>query len=360
MGKRLDNARSFIRGIKQTDDPAPIYFVYGEEPYMLDQAVEAIIETAAPEGTNDFNFDKFRGSDATAEDIRESAEMLPMMVDRRIVLVRDLQEMAVSEIDQLEDYFEAPSEKTCLILHAHRDKPGDLDLRRGVFKTLKSNAETCEFESLYDSDAESVVRKHAKQRGLKFDSEARAYIVDAVGTDIASLTEALDKVDLYIGESDQEGPRDVDVDILQEVIAETRVRSIFDLTDALGACKYEEAVSILDKMLLAGEPPLRILHMIARHFRLVAKLHDPNVRQMDKYDQASELQVPHFFVDDYRSDARTFTADELAEIRSRILEVDKQLKSAGLSDRTDLEDLLYAICYRDGEGAAAHTKKARG
>ncbi|MFB6375373.1 MAG: hypothetical protein ABEN55_20165, partial [Bradymonadaceae bacterium] len=79
-------ARDFIRGIKQTDDPAPIYFVYGEEPYMLDEAVDAIIETAAPEGTNDFNFDKFRGNDAPAEAIRESAEMLPMMVDRRIVL----------------------------------------------------------------------------------------------------------------------------------------------------------------------------------------------------------------------------------------------------------------------------------
>ncbi len=355
MGKRLDKARSFIREIKQTDEPAPMYFVYGEEPYMLDQAVEAIVETAAPEGTNDFNFDKFRGNDATAEAIRESAEMLPMMVDRRIVLVRDLQEMPTSEIEQLEEYFESPAETTCLILHAHRDKPGDLDLRKGVFRTLKQNAETCEFEALYDNDAESVVRKHAKRRGLELDSEARAYMVDAVGTDIASLAEALDKVDLYLGESDGDAPRRVDVEVLQEVIAETRVRSVFDLTDALGACEYEEAIAILDKMLLAGEPPLRILHMIARHFRIVAKLHDPSIRQLDNYDQASELQVPHFFVDDYRRDARRFSPDDLAEIRSRILEVDRRLKSSGLSDRTVLEDLLYTICFREDESGGKKT-----
>ncbi|MFB6375372.1 MAG: DNA polymerase III subunit delta, partial [Bradymonadaceae bacterium] len=206
-----------------------------------------------------------------------------------------------------------------MILHAYRDGPNDLDMRKGVFRTLKKAAESFEFESLYDGDAEDVVRKHAQKRGLSLTSGARAYLVDAVGTDIASLSEALDKIDLYLGESDEEGPRRVETDNIQEVIAETRVRSIFDLTDALGDCEYEKAITILDRMLLAGEPPLRILHMIARHFRLVTKLHDPSVRSLDKGGKAGELNVPYFFVDDYQRHARTFSTSDLADIRSHIL-----------------------------------------
>ena len=345
MGKRLEAARKFIREIKGSDEPDPIYFLYGDEPYMLDQAVEAILDVAAPDGTNDFNFDKFRGSDATAASIRESAEMLPMMVDRRIVLVRDLQEMPPSEIDELEDYFESPAETTCLVLHAYRESAKDLDMRRGVFRTLKKNATHEEFESLYDNDAESVLRKHARDRGLDLSHAARAYLIDAVGTDIATIDQALDKLDLYMGEADEE-TRAVDVDEVQDVIAETRVRSVFDLTDALGDTNYEQALAILDRMLLAGEPPLRILHMIARHFRLVDLLHDPEIRRLDNRGQAGKLHVPYFFVDDYRRHARTFSTSDVAEIRRRILEVDRHLKSAGLSDRTILEDLLYDICFR--------------
>ena len=347
MGKRLERARDFIRKVKRSDEIDPIYFVYGDEAYLLDEAVEAIVEAAAPEGVNDFNFDKFRGRDARAEEIRESAEMLPMMVDRRVVLVRDLQEMPQSEIDELREYFEDPAETTCLVVHAYREGAGDLDFRTGSLRALKKAATSCEFESLYDNDAEDVLRKHAARKDLQFDAEARAYLIDAVGTDIATLDQALEKVDLYLGESEAGETRRADVEDIQEVIADTRVRSVFDLTDALGERRYEEALSILDGMLLAGEPPLRILHMIARHFRLVDLLHDPKNRGGDKGDHASVLQVPYFFVDDYRRHARTFSAADISYVRERILSVDRNLKSGGLSDRTVLEDLLYDICFRD-------------
>jgi len=349
MGKRLESARDFIRSVRNADEPDPVYFVYGDEPYLLDEAVDAIVATAAPGGTDEFNFDKFRGNDASAEQIRESAETLPMTVDRRIVLVRDLQEMPAAELEELEPYFESPAGTTCLILHAYREDAGELDLRSGALRTLNREATTQEFESLYDHDAEAVVRKHARQYGLALSEAARAFLVDAVGTDIGTLDQALEKVDLYVGPAEEGGRREVGVEAVQEVVAETRVRSVFDLTDALGERNFETALTILDRMLLDGEPPLRILHMIARHFRIVGRLHDPDYRTLQPREQAQKLGVPHFFVDDYRSHARTFEPADVATVRTRILEVDRRLKSSGLADRTVLEELLYDICFREAE-----------
>lgn len=345
MGKRLDEARKFIRRV-QSDDVDPLYFLYGDEPYLLDRAVDAVVDAAAPEGTDDFNFDSFRGRDADAESIREAAEMLPMMTDRRVVLVRETQEMPVEELEELGEYFESPAETTCLIFHAHRTEHDDLDLRKSAYRTLKEAATNWEFESLYDDDAAQVAEKHAADHGLDLTSEAMAYLIDAVGTDVATLDRALEKVDLFVGER-EESPRHVGVEAVEEIVAETRVRSVFDLTDALGERDYETALGILDSMLLDGEPPLRILYMIARHFRLVARLHDPEVRNKSRSQKARELGVLKMFVDDYIRHARTFSPAALDRIRERILAVDRDLKSTGLSERTILEELLYAICFRD-------------
>lgn len=350
MGKKLDRARDFIRNVKK-GEPAPIYFLHGEEAYMLDKAVEAVIDAAAPEGTNDFNFDTYRGRDATGEAIREAAEMLPMMADRRIVLVKDLQELPMSELEKLDDYFEDPADTTCLVLHANTagDRNG-IDGRKSIVKKLKKAAEHCKFEALYESEVGDVVRKHAADRGLRFDRAASAYLVEAVGTDIATLDRALDKIDLYIGPPDAQdsgSQRTVHKEEVEAVTAQTRVRSVFDLTDALGDRKYQDALQILENMLLTGENAIPILYMVARHFRLVDKLHDPEVRRLGKYKQASAIGVPHFFLSDYKRHARKFSPGEVAEIRDRLLETDQSLKSTGLDDRTLLESLLYDICFRD-------------
>ncbi|MFB6263345.1 MAG: DNA polymerase III subunit delta, partial [Bradymonadaceae bacterium] len=122
------------------------------------------------------------------------------------------------------------------------------------------------------NEVSDVVDKHARSRGLSLTSSARAYLIQAVGTDIGTLDRALDKIDLYIGPADED-PRRVDETDVAEITAETRVRSVFDLTDALGDREYQEALEILDGMLLDGQSAIRILFMIARHFRLVDRLH---------------------------------------------------------------------------------------
>ena len=117
MSKQAKRARKFLREVK-SGEPEPLYFIYGEETYMLDKALDAITEAACPEGTNDFNYDVFRGNDIDGEAILSAAEMLPMMAERRLVMVLDLQEVSLSELEPLEQYFKDPSPTTCLVIHA--------------------------------------------------------------------------------------------------------------------------------------------------------------------------------------------------------------------------------------------------
>jgi DNA polymerase-3 subunit delta len=357
MGKKLDKARGFFRKLKKSE-PAPVYYVWGEETYMLDEAVEAIIGHAAPDGVNDFNFDSFQGKNSSGDAIVSACEMLPMMVERRLVVLRDAQELPMSELEKLGSYLDNPSPTTCLVVHARTTKK-KLDGRKSVVKKLKKAGMSCEFGALYENEVGEILQKQAARRGLRLTAASTAYLIEAVGTDLASLDKALDKIDLYIGDStdssnegasgqgpSKQGPRRVEAEVLKEVVADTKVRTVFDLTDALGDRQFEAALKILDSMLLDGEPPLRILAMIARHFRIVAKLHDPSIRNDSKYDKARAVGVVPYFLKDYQRHAGKFPTTEIEAIRSRLLAVDRALKSSGLNDRTVMERLLYDICFR--------------
>ncbi|RAL21711.1 DNA polymerase III subunit delta [Lujinxingia litoralis] len=344
MSKKAERARQFFRDLKK-GPVAPIYYVHGAETYLLDQAVEALIAAAAPEGTNAFNLDTFQGRSASGEAIRAAAEMLPMMSKRRLVVVRDMQEIPLSELAHLEDYFTNPSPTTCLILHA-RTAQKKIDGRSGVIRKLKKAAEVCEFEALYESDIPAFLEKQAASRGMRLSRPVTQYLVDAVGTDMAELQQALEKIDLYVGPRNGESSRQVDLDEVQEVIAHTRVRTVFDLTDALGERNYQKALLIMERMLLDGQSALVISHMIARHFRIVARLQDPSLRNANNSDAARAVGVSPFFVKDYQRHARTFAVEELASILRRMLEVDNALKSSPLPDRVTLEELFAQICMR--------------
>ncbi len=346
-----DVANAFFRALSSKTPIGPIYYVFGEESYLLDRAVEAICKAAAPEGLNDFNHEVLRGKDTSGSKLRSAAEMLPFMCPRRVVVLRDMQEMNTSELDALSDYFEDPNPSTCLIIHAMtaQKKPNG---RLGIMKKLKKAAVTCEFASFREHEAGQFLTKQAARRNLKLERGVDAHILASVGARLADIEQALEKIDLYVG---GEGQRHVTLADVGQVIAQTKTETVFALTDALGDRKLEEAIRILDRMMLMGESAIGINTMIARHFRILAKLHDPSLRSASRSDQARGAGVHPFFLKDYARHARAFAPRDVERVLEHLVETDRLLKSSKLSDRTLMEGLLLEVLM-GGRPVAAHAR----
>ena len=343
-------ARQFFQTLRQATAPEPVYHLFGEETYLLSLAVEAVVKLAAPEGLTDFNHDTFQGKQTAGGPLRSAVETLPFMCARRIVLVRDLQEVEAKHLADLEDYLLDPSPSTCLILHEVTGQK-KVDRRSKFIKKLNKVAMQAEFRPFYENEVDHFLRKQAKGRGLSMDEGACAYLTRAVGTDLGQLVLALDKIDLYLG-TQENGVRQVGRDAISDLIAETKADTIFDLTDALGDRRTEDAVKILDRMLTCGEAPVLINFMIARHFRILAKLLDPSLRQADKYEKAKAVGVSPFFLKDYERHARKFGASQIREVLDRVVRVDQALKSSRLGDRLILEHLLLDVMLGQHQAGA--------
>src|SRR5258706_15796878 len=93
-------------------EPGPLYLLYGKERFLVDRAVDLLRQRVLDPRTRDFNYELFHGKDGRAAAIVQAARTLPMMARRRLVLVRDLDEMKADEMAQLVPYVSAPCRET--------------------------------------------------------------------------------------------------------------------------------------------------------------------------------------------------------------------------------------------------------
>ena len=111
---------------------------------------------------------------------------------------------------------------------------------------------------------DDVVRRVVAQFGKRLAPGAHELIVRRAGTETALLTMELEKLCLYVG--DRASITEDDVRLVVRDMAESW---IFDFTSALAARQLGRALPLLRGLIEQGEPPLRLLAMIAREVRLL-------------------------------------------------------------------------------------------
>ena len=92
----------------QVDDGrcASLYFLFGDEPYLLNQSIDRLRNSVVNEATADFNLNIYYAADADIATVKDSVEMLAMMAPRRLVIVKEAQDLTDKEWASLEPLFE--------------------------------------------------------------------------------------------------------------------------------------------------------------------------------------------------------------------------------------------------------------
>lgn len=337
------DARAFFKELRAAKEPAPFYLLFGEEAFLLDLALGEVIKAVLPQGINDFNFDQFYGKEVQGDRVVSACDTLALMGGRRLVLVKDIATVPTPQLTPLADYLQNPSPSTTLVCHG-------LTVAKKLVKTTrfwkqgKKVGVVQEFAPLREWEVGDFLKRQARKRGLVLDHDAEDALIKSVGTDLASLDAALEKVDLYIGPAADKQSRAVSPEVLQEVIAVTRTREIWDLTDAIGKRDVQATLELLHIMLEQGQSPIGINMMVARHFRQLWQVKLGARRGMNKNEIASSAGMSPFFVDRYRQAGQKFSESALEHTLQVALSTDRKLKSSRLSDRILLEQMVMEVC----------------
>jgi DNA polymerase-3 subunit delta len=335
-----DHERDILAEVRR-GEIAPVYYIFGKERFLVTRATNAIRDAVLEERTRAFNFDVIDCKEAArpGERIVAAARTLPMLAQRRLVLVKDADELEADDFEALTGYVAEPSPTTCVVMVAQA-----ADQRRKFFTLLKKVGAVVKYDPLYARQLRPWVEGEARHQGVSLEPGAAELLVQVIGADLAQLASAMEQLALYAGKRTR-----ITVSDVEEVVAETRQHSVFDLANAVGDRDARRALHQLGRMLAAREPAVKILFMITRHFRQLFTARDLDKRGAGREELAQALGVPPFFVDGIVQQARRLKPAMLGRTFAALYQADRAIKGSRLGDELVLERLILELC---GAGAA--------
>jgi DNA polymerase-3 subunit delta len=288
---------------------------------LLERAVSSIRDRAVPEATRAFNYDIVDAKGCSAARILGAAQTLPMMAERRMVLVRDIQQLAADELIKLVPYLADPSPSTVLVTTAPK-----VDKRLKFFATARKARQLHEL-----SPPRNVVgwaREEADRQGVDIDQGAIKRLADVVGNDLSRLALSIEQLSLYAS------GRGIRADDVDELIAETREHTVFELTDAIGAADRIRAMTAVVALFDQQQSPIGVVVMLARHVRQMMMAQLALRDRVPRNELSRRLGVPPFIAEKIATQARRFSGEALEHAIGKLARADWALKGYLPATRT--------------------------
>jgi DNA polymerase-3 subunit delta len=290
----------------------PIYVLHSEHPILVERLVAALREAVVPPAARGFNYDIVEGKPTGAR-IVGLAQTLPMMAQRRLIYVRDLSAMAADDAEPLLAYLGKPNPSTVVVAVVTK-----LDKRIKLFAQLSKRGYLHVLEA--PRQLAPWVRAEAKHKRVQLDAAAVTRLIEAVGDDLSRLALTVEQLGLYAG------GRAVTSDDVDELVADTRERTVFELTDAIGAADRPRALAAVASLCDQRQSAVGVVVMLARHVRQLSLVYTLRATNVPRPSWGSMLGVPPFVVDKLIAQARRYSPGVLAAATQRLANADRALK----------------------------------
>jgi DNA polymerase III subunit delta len=313
----------------------PIYLLYGEETFLVDEALKAIKKKVLVEGAQDFNYDSFVAPDNSAAQVRDAVETLPMMCDRRLVIYKNVESLKDENWAELEPVFEKPIDSATLVLVASK-----IDKRKKVFKKLQAHAILVELKKPFDNQIPVWIDYIAYLHDLKFSGEALAAMQELVGTNLSEVHNEVRKIHQYLAGK----KKDVELEDVLKVVSRARIESVFHLTDAIGRRDRAQALVCLANLLDHGQNEIGVVSLIHRQMRILAAVAEGKRAGLTGSRLSQKIGVPEFFMKQYIEQAHLWDHSKLNGAIKALQETDKALKSSPIASHIWLENFILKTC----------------
>ncbi|MGK2877107.1 MAG: DNA polymerase III subunit delta [Solirubrobacterales bacterium] len=244
------------------------YLFHGDDEVKIDQARKRLAARAQTDGSI---FESISGDALTAENFAMTLTSPSLLPGTRIVLADGIEAWKAADVGPAADAVEllAGGEIDAVAVLICRKKP----LKAILDAVEKTGGEIREFKPPSDAELPSWLISQAKPLGVELDPDAAALLVEIVGKPAKKVTKAqnwspkrrllseLEKLATAAGVGGT-----IDTKLVAEGVRGEATSEIFDLTDHAVSGNTNAAVRDAEKLLAAGEPPARIVAMLARSF----------------------------------------------------------------------------------------------
>lgn len=296
---------------------APVYVIGSEQPLLVERTVAAILDAAVAPEWRAFNHEVIEPRHTTVARIIAACQTLPMMTQRRSVLVRDLAVLSAAELEKLKPYFEAPNPSTVLVALSSK-----FDGRMKFYKWLDKKKIGHKLSA--PSKMEPWIAEEADRQGAVMERDAIKRLAEVIGKDLARISLAIEQLGLFAGD------RPVTADDVDDLIADTRERSVFELTNAIRAGNRVQAAAAVASLCEQRQSPIGVTVMLARHMRMIGLCFAARERGLRQDHEIAKFLGMNpkrpWAAKQYMSESRHYTAVDIGTALAAISMADRELK----------------------------------
>ncbi len=320
----------------------PVYVLYGEESYLTAHYADAIAKAAVPEDMGGFNMVKFDGETATLDQIEEAIDALPLMAERKCVIVRDLDFSAGDTAERLLPLIEDPPETTVTVLMYMQLQPQPRKSAKwkALLDAANKSGGVVNFSKKTATELAAALCARAARNNCVLSSANASLLVQQVGEDMLLLGNELDKL-AAIADGGE-----ITAALIQRAATKNLEAKVFDLSKAILRHRSDEAYGLLNTLLQQKEDPIAILAVLTNAYvdMYRMKVATTAVKSADTVAQTfAGYKGKEFRLRYAAQDAARLSVQELRQKLEVLAEADTLLKSSRALPRFVLEQAIAKL-----------------
>ena len=307
------------------------YLLYGEEAYLKKQYKDKLTKAMLPEGDT-VNYAYYEGKGTNPAELIDLAETMPFFADRRLIVVEN-SGFFKNATPELADYIKNMPETACFLF-----VESEVDKRGKMYKSVKDKGRAVEMGRQDEKTLLYWLAGMVKKEGKQIKESTARYLVAKTGTDMENLEKEMEKLFSYTL-----GQTEITVQDVDEICTTQITNKIFDMVEAVATKQQKRALHYYYDLLALKEPPMRILYLLSRQFKLLMEVKDLSGRGYEKSQIAKTAGLHPFVAGKYIKQCHSFSEEELRSIMEDAANMEEMVKTGRLNDRMSVE--LFIVKY---------------
>jgi DNA polymerase-3 subunit delta len=224
-----------------------VYYLHGVDTFRKDAAIAELCVAAVDPAMRDFNLDVVHGGELDPARLSQALDALPMLAERRVVVVREVSSLRKKARGVLDTYLGAPALDTILVLVSQGDDEADKELTR--------RATSVAFPALRESEVVGWLTQRALKIGVALTTEAATLLAGVVDADLGHAAGELEKLASFAHGGT------ADAAAVEAVVGVRRDASTGSLLDAVAARDARRAIPLVGPVL--GQPKVTAVSLVS-------------------------------------------------------------------------------------------------
>ncbi len=311
----------------------PVYFLFGEDEFGIEDALRTIEETIFPSITSDFDKEIIYGEDKDAVSLINNISAFPFGSEKKIVVLKEFDKL--KDRKKLSSYLKSPADFSILVL-VQNGAVSSMDTE--PYKTLLQNKFAFEAKELKGKHLIDWLTDFVGGSGREISYDNAQALIDIVGESRSMIEAQLEKIFIYLGTE-----KKITLESVRALATSLKEYTIFDLQNSLGRKSKKDSLKVAFNLLEKSMEPIQIIFMLTKYFTQLMRVKELDEKKIAADAGARIIGTHYFYYPEYVKACKLYGDEGLFRAAQALLKADLSIKTTSLDGKTIITSLIAEI-----------------